>query len=236
MRWYTRLLCVVAAAVSSAAFGAATVTINWNSGPFSPSPSIDVGQITVTTPSITTSTNAGRFEGTIASASGISLSELYLDPNDFFAYCHDLSQTLQNTTYTVVPGAPPLVLDFLGAVNASIAGGSDFDWLNPTSRFIAAAVQIGIWEALYDTGFNLTSGNLTFSSATNADMLGFYNTFVGAMATSPSLDANHVMLLTSPRTQDVITGRLPPRLVSEPATLALLGIAALGLAIARRKR
>jgi hypothetical protein len=162
---------------------------------------------------------------------------------------------LANSEYTVEFGASAAVLDFLGAVNAVLfpANDSPYDWIDPADKYIAGAVQLGIWEALYDTGFALNGGTLTFGNALNgsmnATMLNQYNAFIGAMATADSLDEQFVMRLTNtattspnsrtrPGTQDVITARfLPPQLlVPEPGTLALVGLAVAAAGFARRRR
>lgn len=224
----------VAAVLFSTAASAATISVTWNSPVFNPA-SVNVG--TVTFPSGSTQTNAGRFEGTVTATSGIDPAEIYQSTADFFAYCYQLNQTLSNTVYTVVPGASAVMLDFLGAVN-SVLGTGAFSWLSPASSTIAAAVQLGIWEALYSDDFVLNAGLVSVNLASVPDNVETqFAAFVAAMgANSADLSSAFVMTLTSGHAQDVITGRVPPGfLVPEPGTVALLGLAALA-AVARRRR
>lgn len=229
---FTRLFATLAFAVCASA-SADTITVTWNSPVFNPA-SVDVGLVSF--PGGQSNTNAGRFEGTVTATTGISTSELYASAADFFAYCHDLSQTLTNTTYTVSYGASAPMLDFLGAVN-SVLGGGAFAWLSPASSTIAAAVQLGIWEALHNDDFVLDTGNVFFDLANVPNAVETqFSAFVAAMAGAASLSPDFVMVLTSERTQDVITGRRPSLLIPEPGTIALVGFAVAAALLARRRR
>lgn len=231
-----RIKSLVACAVFalSTAAAADTITVTWAGPIFSPLGSVDVG--TVTFPGGSTGTNAGRFRGSVTATTGIDPAEL-IDANpNFFAYCHDLAQTIgSTTTYTVNYGASAVMLDFLGAVNA-VLGGDPFAWLHPADVNTSAAIQLGIWEALHNDNFILTSGGVRFSSVPVA-VANLFTSFVNARAGSADLDSSLVMTLTSPYKQDVITGRNPPgQLIPEPATLVLLGVAAVAAGLARRRR
>jgi PEP-CTERM motif len=220
----------------STAAAADTIQINWNSPVFNPA-SVNVG--TVNFPGGSSGTNAGRFEGTASNPTGaLSLDQLYLSATDFFAYCHDLAQTLTTSTYTVNYGASATMLDFLGAVN-SVLGGGDFAWLTTASSTVHAAIQLGIWEAKFGDDFVLNTGTVNVNLANVPDAVeAQFAAFVAQMgANSTDLDGGFVMVLTNPNTQDVITGHVPPgRLVPEPGTLLLLGFAAAAAGLARRRR
>lgn len=220
---------------STAATAVETVTVQWAASIFSPPGARNVG--TVTFPSGSSQTDAGRFHGAVtATSAGFDPGQLVDSAANFYAYCHDLAQTIGGgTTYNVSYGASATMLDFLGAVNAVIGGGDDYDWLRPSDSLTAAAIQLGIWEALHNDNFVLNSGAVTFSSV-QGDVQAQFQLFVNAMAGSTDLDGSRVMTLTHYQRQDVITGRFPPgKLVPEPTTLLLLGMAAAAAGVARRR-
>ncbi|MCC7120102.1 MAG: hypothetical protein IT493_00980, partial [Gammaproteobacteria bacterium] len=173
----------------SASLSAATITVQWDSPPFDPA-GTNVGTIYYPV-NHSVNAGAGRFEGTVTGSSGFDTSLLYEDESDFYAYCFDLAQTLQSgATYTVaplasavvVPGADAAVLDFLGAVNAHF-GGDAYRWLKPVNSTESAAIQLGIWEALYNDDFVLTTGGVHFGNVPVA-VASLFNTISAARATS----------------------------------------------------
>ena len=235
MRGIKSLVAAAVFALSTAAV-ADTITVQWAGSIFSPPGAVNVG--TVTHPLGSTGTDAGRFHGTVTATSpGFDPGGLVDSAANFLAYCHDLAQTIGGTTtYTVAPGASAIMRDFLGAVNSFLPLGDDFDWLHPANATTAAAIQLGIWEALNNDDFVLNSGNTTFSTVPAA-VASLFQNFVNEMATADSLDNALVMRLIHADRQDVITGYLPPSfLVPEPGTLALLGFAVAAAALARRRR
>jgi hypothetical protein len=124
-------------------------------------------------------------------------------------------------------------------VNAYIAGPDPFDWLRPTSDGLAAAIQIGIWETLYDDGaaFSLTGGAFQASGlegATSTELAGI----LALLGSANPLNAALVMTLhtTGPNGQDLITGYREPLRVPEPGSLALLGLAAAAAGFVRRRK
>jgi hypothetical protein len=226
MREYRWLVAVLLSAMSLTA-AAATMTVAWNSPVFNPA-AVNVGVVTF--PGGSSNTDAGRFEGRVTAWTDIDPATFYANKDHLFAYCFDLAQTLQSgAAYTVSPGAPASVLDWLGAVNAHF-GGDAYRWLNPANGTEAAAIQLGIWEALFNDDFALATGLVKFGSV-NASVTNLFNDIADERGISADLQAQYVMVLTSRDRQDVITARLP-----EPASVLLVGVAALAAGLARRRR
>jgi hypothetical protein len=236
-----RTLVAAAALAASASAGAATITVGtW---------AVGGGDGIAVSGAYTLNTTAARFSGNVTAFTGPELDATsFVDStSQMFAYCYDLGEFLGGNTYTAVFGTNPptafgvtqSTLNFLGAVNAYVAGGDAFDWLHASTPALAAAVQIGLWETLYDNGsmFDLTAGNFRaagVAAATQAEL----NNILALVGTANPLNSGLVMTLhtTGRDAQDVITGYRPLQRIPEPASLALLGIAAAAAAFVRRRR
>jgi hypothetical protein len=226
---------------SSASAGAATVTVGgWTVGG---------GDGIVVSGAYTLNTTAARFSGNVTAFTGPELNATsFVDStSQMFAYCYDLGEFLGGNTYTAVFGTNPptafgvtqSTLNFLGAVNAYIAGGDAYDWLHASSAALAAAIQIGLWETLYDNGgtFDLTAGNFRAADVATVTQTELKN-ILALYGTASALNSALVMTLhtTGRDAQDVITGYRPPQRVPEPGTLALVGLAAALAGVVRRRQ
>ncbi|NEX20085.1 hypothetical protein G3480_07110 [Thiorhodococcus mannitoliphagus] len=183
-------------------------------------------------------------------------STLYRNEDDVIFYCVDLFENLNKgtSTYDVLNVSQDTVvtqkviinnkeitvqrdfgnvLDFLGALNWVLETKAyglkygDQNWLNPTDGWMSGAIQVGIWESLYDTGGEIDNGDFRVSGtgtgnknlSTKGSAL-LKETF-DRMAESEnvSLNSNKVLWFHQAGGQDLLGDPVP---VPAPGTLVLL--------------
>lgn len=234
---FCRTLIAAAFAACTMAAQAAPITVDVR---FSDPVNKPLGGDTVSiTAPVNTRAIAGRYQGTASNLVGIDASSFVDSIGGLWAYCYDVFQTIGNgitVKYEVVfDGAAARTLSFLGAVNSVLdpAGTDPHAWLHPTDRHASAAIQLGIWESLYEAdgnGWDLGSGAFQASGVDAGTQLAL-GKFLDAIG-APALDRRYTMLLESDRRQDLITGRNG---VPAPGTLVLL-LGPAAMLIARRGR
>lgn len=200
-------------------------------------------------------TAAGRFSGS-ASSDDFDADILYSDADNVLLYCIDLFQRIGsgwNVDYDVNQltdqGANTLsnaqhlperdfdrTLDFLGALNHTLAtsygfGEGPFNWLNPSSSWMSGAIQLGIWESLYedfsqdDTNWDIAAGDFsvvgTGGDRISSQGASFLGDVFGNIGSTDALATKYVLVLTNGKRQDMIVGD-PPVNVPVPATATLL--------------
>jgi len=246
MTHYKHTLALLACAVATTAANAASVQITFDNPIFNGS-GYDAVSITFAnqspTPGSTTEyVAAGRFQGTATDLVGVTADIFFDDVNNVFMYCYDIYQNInhgQSVNYQIdLNAATTRTLDFIGAVNSVLSPSNSYDpyaWLRNVTAAQGAAIQLGIWESKYDTGWDMSNGNF---KATNlkSDTTGYLTQFIEALASTDAVDSRYVMVLKNDDFQDMIAGDPPSNDVPEPGTLALMGVALAGFAACRRRK
>ena len=142
---------------------------------------------------------------------------------DYLAYCVDLDHYAKSADVTEQD------------MN-SINNGDLVAWLfdtyaqSVTSGIEAAALNVAIWEVIYENDATFDAGTGTLSISENQDVQNVANDFLASLSSIPSsyTPSNGMMVLHNDVVQDVV--------VPEPTTLGLLGIGAGCFFVKRRQR
>lgn len=197
--------------------------------------------VTVSYPSTTTNTSAGRFNFTRTGGDHPTTPLPDSPVSSFWAFCVELGQTVnfgESVTYDVLPLAMGSnVTGGLGAAKADSIGEllgavyPDFSQTLTNNQY--AALQIAIWEITREDfathGYDVLAGDVQFSGST-ATILNLANTYLGQVdGVGPR--ARGIRALVNERRQDMLV-QFP---VPEPGSLAL-ALMGLGAVYGTRRR
>lgn len=230
-----KLFAMTAAAVtiSAASAVASPISVSWQTSgnAFGTADLKERISISTTGPEIDGDVYAGMFALTSTST------------GDFSAFCVDLADYLTNpqSMTSVASLFSTTVETNLAKLFDAVLGGSTME-VGVDSAAKAAALQVAVWEVVYDsaTGFDLSSGAFSMSnnSYTVSDVKGNASTYLAALSGGSTTEYGLSFLEATPG-QDLVTatpgggGTTPP--VPLPASGILLA-AALGGLVASRKR
>jgi hypothetical protein len=146
----------------------------------------------------------------------------------FKAFCIDLNQTINfNTSYSFTKNAvesAPLPGGGMGGAKADLLRelwGRHFLAIDSNTK--GSAFQIAVWEIVFDTGLDLSDGQVRVTG--NAGVLAQAQSYMASLTGDSGYFAP-VYALSSSSTQDM--------LVPTPGAIALMGLS--GLIIGRRRR
>ena len=163
-------LAVLALTLSTSFAHAATVDIQFNRNIFADN---SADAVWVSAPALSpVYAGAGRLHGKASNLQDVAPSVFVDSIDQVFMYCYDIYESVGHgqsvSAYTLdFTGAAARTLSFLGAVNKVLNTGNarydEFAWLHPVNGYQGAAIQLGIWESLYETSntWSLASGTFT---------------------------------------------------------------------------
>jgi hypothetical protein len=164
---------------------------------------------------------------------------------EFYSYCVDVSRNLSDPQeISNIRSTTGFNSSVNGFASGAAEGGAKAAWLfdtyaagirastGSTANVQAAALQVAIWEAIYDNNNNLAGGNfiLNTTGAVRTQANAYLTSLYGAQNGGYFTSVGTILEVVSPNSgQDQIVAR-----VSEPSTLLMMGVAF--LVFAKRAR
>lgn len=157
--------------------------------------------------------------------------------NTFYAYCASLEKGLQTPMDVALRSSNDLTRN-----NNSPNTGPKAAWLFNTyanavnSNTTAAALQIAIWETLYDTSYNLSGGYFQLVGA-DSSLTNQVNTYLNALNSNFSATTATWFQPLNPTTAQDMLGPASVSNVPEPGLMSLIaGSSFSGLCLLHRRR
>jgi hypothetical protein len=216
-------------AVSMVAVSALSLRADAQMANYSLANPVTAPSVVLNTPFGVASDQLGSFNATITGA----LVDLGADPFNFKSYCIDLA-------HDAAVGSQAVTLKDISL----ISNGNRAAWLYlnavTTNEIDEAALQLAIWDVIYDNGDGLDFGNGDVSfifASTPDDYVTKANAYV-ASSVGMSADAWWVSFNNhgDGTNQDIIAPKLSAPAVPEPGSIALLAGSAMGLGVVLRRR
>ncbi len=169
-----------------------------------------------------------QFTGSAGTPTGYS--------NSFYAYCCSLENNLQTPMDVNIRSTNDLTRN-----NNSPNTGVKAAWLFNTyanqvnSNTTAAALQVAIWESLYDTSYSMSAGYFQLVTSDSA-LTNQVNTYLNALNSNFTATTATWFQPTNPSNAQDMLGAAAVSTVPEPGTMSLLACSGLsGLCVLRRR-
>lgn len=173
-------------------------------------------------------------------ATGLNMSGGTGSLASFIAWCLDIDNPIRlNRDYDYVTTASPFSNSFLavGAVDrVQSVFDANYSSVDTSNAVSAAAFQLALWDAAYDSGFDLTAGDFK-AEGSGSDKVAINAAAAGYLSAASSYLGDELWDLTflestsSPQSQNLVTATLiPPPVIPPvpvPASVVLM-IGALG--------